>query len=101
MDEASNIQDMINFTWSAIGGGVYYDSVKSTLGKVFKKLESIKNSGDKQRFEDALTILLESNDTLLEELRNMRSETVINNKISTGDIISEGHVVIGSNNKVN
>lgn len=36
------LSQIIEFSWNAITGGVYYDALKATLGNAFSKLDAFK-----------------------------------------------------------
>ncbi|WP_139127803.1 hypothetical protein [Vibrio parahaemolyticus] len=96
------LSQIIEFSWSAIAGGVYYDVLKAKLGSVFSKLENFKKEGNKEQFELVLSSILETNNEIKSTLASMADGTYDSEvtMITTGDIYAEGSVVIGNHNTI-
>lgn len=92
------MEPLITFVWSAIAGGVVYDGVKAILGNSFQRLADYKANDQKAKFEETLEILLENNDKLRTQLSALASGEQTN--ITTGNITTNGNVIVGSHNRM-
>lgn len=100
-----DIPTLLDFTWSALAGGVLYDGVKKSLGAAYKPLANYQQSNQKTEFNAALQMLLETNDEIknsLIELASGKQTDVKGKNIVTGNIKADknANVIIGDNNKV-
>ena len=94
--------DLINFCWSAIAGGAFYDGLKGVLGAGFEQLLEYKKNDKKEFFDISLTAILSTNEEIKKAITDMAqgnrsTETTI---ISTGNIQAGGAVIVGSHNTI-
>ncbi|EJG0715042.1 hypothetical protein ACIL2W_000960 [Vibrio parahaemolyticus] len=96
------LSQLIEFSWSAITGGVYYDALKSTLGSAFSMLEKFRKDDNKQSFEDSLKCIIETNEEIKNSLLAMAGGTynLEVTTITTGNIEAGWNVVVGNGNTV-
>jgi hypothetical protein len=96
------LSSIIAFSWSAIAGGVYYDTLKATLGDAFSRLDMFKKEDNKEQFELVLSAIVETNEEIKSALVSMAQGSTVSEvtNITTGDIRSGGSVVIGNHNSV-
>ena len=96
--------DLMAFTWSAMAGGVIgnaaYDSLKALFGNSFGRLVGYAANNQVAKFEEALEILLESNDTLRTQLTALASGEQTNITTSDIDASRGGRVIVGNGNKM-
>ena len=74
--------DLIEFTWGALVGGIYYDTAKIILGASYSKLHSFVKENKKDEFKSHLETIFDANENIkhqLEELQN-NGEVNINSK---------------------
>lgn len=94
------MNELINFAWSAMAGGAFYDGIKALLGTSFNRLHQHYTQQERAEFEQTLEILLDNNQQLRQNLAalaqgNSRS---VNIRIQTGNIRANGNVNIGNHN---
>ncbi|WP_281223360.1 hypothetical protein [Photobacterium sanguinicancri] len=96
------LSQIIEFSWSAIAGGAYYDALKATLGNAFSKLDIFKKEDNKAQFELVLSSIVETNEEIKDALVSMAQGTYSSEvtNITIGDINVGGSVVIGNHNSV-
>lgn len=96
------LSQIIEFSWNAITGGVYYDALKATLGNAFSKLDAFKKEDNKAQFELVLGSIIETNEEIKDTIASMAQGTYSSEvtNITTGDINVGGSVVIGNHNTV-
>jgi len=83
-------QELIGFVYSAIGGGVAYDSIKKLLGNSYEVLKSYVKNEDKEKFEGALELLLTQNKELKVQIEDLKKGKTIN-------IVNQTHNGSGDN----
>jgi len=90
------------FTWSTMASGIIgnaaYDSLKALLGNSFGRLTGYVANNQNAKFEETLEVLLESDETLRTQLTALASGMRVN--ITTGDITTNGNVIVGINNRM-
>ena len=89
--------DLINFVFGAatgVAGNSVYDSIKLILGNNFGQLETFAKNDDTEEFERVLRTVLESNETIKEQLNELlRRQTSVTIE---GDVKAEkGSVAAG------
>jgi len=88
--------DIINFTWSAMAGGAFYDGIKMILGSSYQKLNMFVEEGKKEEFESHLETIFSVNNeikTQLEDLQLNGNNNSYNNIYQNGN---NNSVKIGS-----
>ncbi|EDM67839.1 hypothetical protein PE36_17780 [Moritella sp. PE36] len=95
-----DLNQLIEFSWGAISGGVYYDALKTTLGAVFPRLEAFKDNDKKELFDASLLAVLETNEQIKEEISHMVQgiSSIEVTQITTGNIEASGTVIVGNHN---
>lgn len=100
-----DITTLLDFTWSALAGGVLYDGVKKSLGAAYKPLSNYIQNNQKNEFNAALQMLLDTNDEIKNSLLDLASGNqpeIKGKNIVAGNIKAgkNSSVIIGDNNKV-
>ncbi|NRA87202.1 MAG: hypothetical protein HRU28_07365 [Rhizobiales bacterium] len=96
-----DLNQLVEFTWGAIAGGVYYDTVKDILGNAFPRLDKFKQEENKQLFEASLSAILETNDQIRNSLSTIAQGGSLEvTNITTGNIESGGAVIVGNHNTI-
>ena len=98
-----DVMALTDFVWNAMSSGVIgnatYDGLKVILDKGFTRLTGYTAGNQRNEFEAALQMLLETNVELRERLEQLASGTSISGKNNiTGTISAGGHVIVGDNN---
>ena len=96
-----DLNSLIEFTWGAMAGGVYYDGVKTTLGNAFARLNTFKQEDNKQLFEASLSGILDTSKEIRDALSTMAQGGSLEiTNITTGNIESGGAVIVGNHNSI-
>ena len=94
---------LVSFCWSAVAGGVCYDTLKGLLGgAAFDKLSSYKEEDKKELFEASLTAVLDTNEEIKKVITEMAkgNHSVDTTSITTGNIQAGGAVIVGNHNRI-
>lgn len=79
--------ELIEFTWSAISGEIFYDGIKSVLGKSYEKLKSFADGGKKDEFTSHLETIFSVNEEIKKQLEELQKNSEINiNSKNTIDV---------------
>ena len=80
---------MVEFVWSAMAGGAFYDSVKLILGSSFDKLNTFFEANKRDDFVSHLETILDVSEQIKEQLGALQKGEQININ-SNNTIIQSG-----------
>lgn len=79
--------DLIDFTWNAMSGGVFYDGVKNIFGASFDKLKSFFDKSKKDEFKSHVETIFSVNEEIKKQLEELQKNGEINiNSKNTIDV---------------
>jgi len=79
--------DLIEFAWSAMSGGIFYDSVKGIFGASFEKLKNFIDKDKKDDFTSHLETIFSVNEEIKKQLEELQKNSEINiNSKNTIDV---------------
>ncbi|MDO9208818.1 MAG: hypothetical protein Q7T91_11260 [Sulfuricurvum sp.] len=89
--------ELVDFTWNAMSGGVFYDSVKFVFGASFDKLKGFFEANKKDEFSSHLETIFSVNEEIKKQLMELQQnvETNINSKNTVNVSGNKNSVKIG------
>ncbi len=89
-----NKMDLIDFTWNAMSGGVFYDGVKNIFGASYEKLKSFVDENKKDDFTSHLETIFSVNEEIKKQLEELQKGSEINiNSKNTIDVKGDNNSI--------